>query len=142
MRYSHIAACIALLLPACSQPLVRRSARIACGDASPKIVSDTGALDIALDSAARATVHQIDLEVGEGAAAQMQLDSLAVSCWSATPGLRVSLTGAWSKSPHLQAGTGTHFARTTVYGGGVILFDTILDMTGPVYRSLSWGGAP
>jgi hypothetical protein len=142
MRRHLIACCVTLLLAACTAPIRVRSAHIACGQAPVTAMSDTASLDIALDSAARTTISQVDLEVGGGAAARIQIDSLAVSCWSSKQGLRVSLSGAWPKPPYLQAGTGSPFARTTVHAGDTVLLDTILDMTGSVYRSISWPKVP
>jgi hypothetical protein len=129
---------LAFLAAACgTAPIPTRSVDIRCGNAATQS-ADTASLDIVLDSAANETIHQIDFELSSGTNARMQLDSVAVSCFASGRGLTVRLAGSWRRPPYLQAGAGTDFARARVLHGQIVLVDTILDMTGPVYRSLSW----
>ena len=130
---------LAFLVAACgTAPIPTRRADIRCGNTAATQSPDTASLDIILDSAANETIHQIDFELSPGANARLQLDSVAVSCSTSGRGLAVWLAGSWRRSPYLQAGVGAHFARARLVHGKVVLVDTILDMTGPVYRSVSW----
>jgi len=140
MRPIAVLAGVGLALGAChTLPSLTRSAHVACGLSRATQPSDTATLEIVLDSEARATIKQLDLEVGiPDIYARIRLDYLEVSCSSSNRGLRLQFSGAWTQPPFVQAGAGSHFARATVHAGSSVLADTVLDMTGPIYRSLKW----
>src|SRR5262245_49369447 len=97
VRSLALLAGLGLVLAAChTLPLLKRSADVACGLSQATPPSDTAPLEVVLDSAARATIRQLDLEVGiSGTEARIRLDSLEVSCSSSNRGLRIQLGGAW-----------------------------------------------
>jgi len=136
---------LGIIFVACTtHPLATRSAHIACGGSRAARPSDTASFDVALDSAAAATVNELDLELvgGTAAAGRLRMDSLVVSCSSSSQSFAVSLAGSWRQAPFIQVGTGSHFARARVHAGDRLLVDTVLDMTGNVYRKLKWTTNP
>jgi hypothetical protein len=130
---------VAVLLSACgSAAIPARTARVSCGSRSDTAQSDTAVLDIALDSAAAATISRVDFEVGGGTHAEIRVDSVSAVCWSASPGLQIWLTGAWQDPPYLHVGAGARRAHLVISVSQTVLADTVLSMTGPVYRSVTW----
>src|SRR2546426_3991652 len=113
------------------------TAQVACGGVDPGNTAPQ--FRVELDSAAATTLRRIDLEIfPPGQSPFLRLDSVTIRCASPNHELRLSVRGSWRQQQRVQLGTGTRFARIRVEGAGVVLLDTVLDMSGSAYQSVRW----